>query len=129
MKLYGLRKHLCNVGRDKAGAPKRMYEEITPEEFVQGQQQSELWQLVDVREDWEREIAAVGDSINIPMGDIPERFGDLDKKRPVAVMCHSGARSARVAAFLSQQGFERVANLSGGIDAWSQTVDPDIPRY
>jgi rhodanese-related sulfurtransferase len=74
------------------------------------------WQLVDVREAWEIEIASVQQSIHIPMAEIPSRQSELDADAPVAVLCHSGGRSARVAAFLCNQGFSRVANVAGGID-------------
>lgn len=106
-----------------------MYEEMTPAEFVGRQSSGELWQLLDVREDWERNIASIDGSIHIPMGDVPERLNELSKDAPVAVLCHSGVRSARVAGFLADQGFSSVANVSGGIDAWSVDVDPAVPRY
>ena len=69
------------------------------------------------------------DLVHIPMGVIPPRLNELDPTRPVACMCHHGGRSARVAAFLEYQGFKHVANISGGINAWSMQVDPTIPRY
>lgn len=87
------------------------------------------WQLLDVREDWEVALAAICDSIPIPMADVPARLDELDRSRPVAVICHSGVRSDRVASFLQTQGFETVANIAGGIDEWSVTVDTAIPRY
>lgn len=63
------------------------------------------------------------------MSDIAERYVELDSGRPLAVLCHSGVRSARVAEFLSGQGFTRIANIAGGIDAWSTDVDNSLPRY
>jgi rhodanese-related sulfurtransferase len=63
------------------------------------------------------------------MGEIPARLPELDPSIPVAVLCHSGGRSARVADYLAHQGFVRVANIEGGIDAWSRDCDPAIPRY
>ena len=65
----------------------------------------------------------------MPMSQIHTRVEELDKHVPIAVLCHSGIRSAQVAAWLRQLGFERVANITGGIDAWSVTVDPSVPRY
>ena len=59
----------------------------------------------------------------------PERRGELDEKVPIAVICHSGVRSGRVATYLSATGFARVANVTGGIDLWAQTVDTNIARY
>jgi len=63
------------------------------------------------------------------MGEMTARRGELDENIPVAVICHSGGRSARVADYLAATGFTRVANICGGIDAWSETVDAAIPRY
>ncbi len=106
-----------------------MYEDLTPEQFVAKRRDNELWQLLDVREPWELEIARVEGSLDIPMGEVPERFDELDRNRPVAVLCHGGVRSARVASYLTQQGLQQVANIAGGIDAWSTSVDERIPRY
>ncbi len=106
-----------------------MYEDLTPEEFVARRDDNELWQLLDVREAWERDIARVEGTLDIPMGEVAERLQELDRSRPVAVLCHGGVRSARVATYLAQQGLEQVANIAGGIDAWSTTVDESIPRY
>lgn len=106
-----------------------MVEELSPTRYRRLRQDGELWQLVDVRESWETEIAAIDGALHIPMNDIPARYRELDAAQPVAVLCHSGVRSARVADFLVQQGFSRIANISGGIDAWSTEIDPAIPRY
>lgn len=111
-----------------------MLEEISPSELTERCRAGELWQLVDVREPWEIEIARVPQTdrmptSHIPMAEIPARHGELKATQPVAVLCHSGGRSARVAAYLLQHGFSRVVNVRGGIDAWSCEVDPAIPRY
>lgn len=106
-----------------------MFEQLTPAEFLRCRSAGELWQLLDVREPWELEIARLDQSIDIPMAEIASRHAELDPGRPVAVVCHSGARSARVAGFLVQQGFSRVANIEGGIDAWSRETDRTLPRY
>jgi rhodanese-related sulfurtransferase len=63
------------------------------------------------------------------MREIPGRLDELDRDRPIVVMCHAGVRSRHVAAFLIANGFEHVFNLDGGVDAWSTDVDPKIPRY
>ena len=106
-----------------------MIEALTPAEFVRCRERGELWQLVDVRESWEVEIAGLDDALCIPMGEIIARLSELDADLPIAVLCHSGGRSMRVAEYLSGAGYTRVANISGGIDAWSTEVDPAIPRY
>jgi rhodanese-related sulfurtransferase len=63
------------------------------------------------------------------MANVPERLTSLPKDRPIIVMCHGGTRSGRVAKFLRENGFPDVANLTGGIDAWSVEIDPGVPRY
>ena len=106
-----------------------MIEDISPTELCNRCNSGELWQLLDVRESWETKIAAIKSAIFIPMTEIPERLAELDRNQPVAVICHGGIRSARVAAFLKAQGFKTVINIRGGIDAWSLEVDGSIPRY
>ena len=106
-----------------------MIQDIAPEEFDRRRRSGELWQLVDVREAWEIDVARIEGSIDIPMNEIPARYGELDQSAPVAVLCHSGGRSAQVADYLAACGFDRVVNIAGGIDAWSVRVDASIPRY
>jgi len=89
--------------------------------------------LLDVREPAELRTASVKpdgfELVTIPMNEIPQRLSELDPDRPVACLCHHGARSQRVAMFLNAYGFENVANIAGGIAAWSQEVDPTVPSY
>jgi rhodanese-related sulfurtransferase len=89
--------------------------------------------VLDVREPRELAAASVAPAgfelVHIPMNEIPGRLGQLDPGRAVACLCHHGARSQRVAMFLASQGFERIANIAGGIDLWSQELDPGVPRY
>ncbi len=85
--------------------------------------------LLDVREPWERDLAVIEPSLHIPMAEVPQRLAELPTDRPIVVYCHGGARSAMIAGFLEHHGFESVANLAGGIDAWSVVVDPKVPRY
>ena len=89
--------------------------------------------VLDVREPWEIQTASVqanGFVLRaIPMQQIPARLGELDANQPVACLCHHGARSLQVALFLEHQGFCQIANIRGGIDAWSVEHDPAIPRY
>lgn len=84
--------------------------------------------LLDVREPWEHEIAAIPGDHLIPMADVPSRVDELPRDRDVVVYCHHGVRSMQVAYFLYVQGLN-VINLLGGIDAWSMEADPDTPRY
>jgi adenylyltransferase/sulfurtransferase len=87
--------------------------------------------LLDVREPAEIEKAAIEGSLRIPLAELEGRLGELEawRERPVVVHCKSGGRSARAARLLVERGFRDVANLSGGIEAWSLTVDPSVPRY
>lgn len=89
--------------------------------------------VLDVREPAELRAASVRpegfDLLAIPMNEIPARIAELDPARPLAVLCHHGARSQRVAMFLAHNGFDGVVNIAGGIDAWSAERDPGVPRY
>jgi rhodanese-related sulfurtransferase len=85
--------------------------------------------LLDVREPFEREIARIEPSLHIPMQQVPDHLGQLPRTATIVVYCHSGGRSAAVAGYLEEHGYERVANLRGGIDAWSREVDPTVDRY
>jgi len=85
--------------------------------------------LLDVREPFERELATIEPSVHIPMREVAARLAEIPRDREVVVYCHGGTRSMMVAAFLENRGYPSVANLSGGIDAWSVRVDPKVPRY
>ncbi len=85
--------------------------------------------LLDVREPFEYEIAALANSILMPMQQIPERIAELDKAQATVVICHHGMRSQQVAYFLDQQGFTNVYNLTGGINAWADACDPEMTVY
>ena len=102
--------------------------EISPLELKQRLERGEHPLIVDVREPWEIEAASIAGTVNIPMGDVPARISELDPESETIVMCHHGVRSAQVAIYLARNGFDRVINLAGGIDAWSD-VDPRVPRY
>jgi len=87
-------------------------------------------QMVDVREDWELELAPFPiPVIHIPMDQIRTRLTELDPARTVVVACRSGNRSRTVGGLLEHNGFQRVINLEGGILAWSRDLDPSIPAY
>lgn len=106
-----------------------MIAEITPLEFVRRREAGEHLVLLDVREPEELAIAAFPGAVHIPMGDVAARCGELDPRNPVVVACRSGVRSLQVARFLEQRGFDRVANLAGGILRWGCDVDPSLPSY
>lgn len=106
-----------------------MLGEMSPMEFAKRSEADPAPVLLDVREDWELAISRIDAAVHIPMGEIPSRFRELEPDRDIVVMCRSGGRSAVVARFLLQQGYPRVWNLSGGILAWSEQVDPALPTY
>lgn len=85
--------------------------------------------LLDVREPWEFDYCQIEGSMLLPMGEIPQRFNELDKKGEVVVICHHGVRSYHVARFLEHNGFERVYNLRSGVDGWARDVDPSMRKY
>jgi molybdopterin/thiamine biosynthesis adenylyltransferase/rhodanese-related sulfurtransferase len=85
--------------------------------------------LVDVREPYEYRIARIDGARLVPLRTLPARLHELEREALVVVMCHHGNRSRRALEFLREQGFRRVRNLTGGIDAWSRDVDPAVPRY
>ncbi|NHZ98527.1 rhodanese-like domain-containing protein [Massilia sp. CCM 8734] len=85
--------------------------------------------LLDVRENWEFETCQIEGSTQIAMNTIPARIEELDEEAEIVCICHHGARSMQVAAFLERNGFTRVTNLSGGIHAWALQVDSTMPRY
>jgi rhodanese-related sulfurtransferase len=101
--------------------------EINAQQALELQSQGAL--LLDVREVWELEIAAIDGALNIPMQSIPAAIGALPREQAIVVICHHGIRSMHVARFLQSQGFDELFNVSGGTDAWSRQVNPAIPRY
>ena len=104
--------------------------EITTEAFAKQRRQPNSPVLLDVREPWEFQTASIPNSLLMPMGEVASRaHTELDPDAPVVVMCHHGARSLNVAMWLRDQGFTHAQSLAGGIDAWSRTIDPNIPRY
>jgi rhodanese-related sulfurtransferase len=85
--------------------------------------------VLDVREGWELKVASIPDVLHIPMNEIPARLAELDTDGEIVVMCRSGGRSMQVAQFLARNGFRSVANLTGGILAWSRDVDSSVQPY
>lgn len=85
--------------------------------------------LLDVREPQELALSALDGAVHIPLAILPLRYEELDRSREWVVVCHHGIRSAMACRYLAGQGFDRVTNLTGGIDAWAIRVDPTMPRY
>jgi adenylyltransferase/sulfurtransferase len=84
--------------------------------------------ILDVREPFEYQIANIGGKL-IPQNEVPQRLAEIDRNQEIIVHCKAGGRSQRIAEFLKQSGYPNVANLAGGILAWSDEVDPAVPKY
>ena len=106
-----------------------MFRDISVTDLAKWRDEKKPFVLLDVREPDEIATVALAGSVNIPMRDVPVRVAELDKNTTVAVMCHHGGRSARVAQFLAANGFGDVHNVDGGIDAYAEDVDPTLVRY
>jgi len=103
--------------------------EISPLELKRRLDAGESLTVLDVREPWERAIASLPGTLDIPLAEVPGRIQELDNTAELIVMCKVGGRSRRAAEFLAARGFHHVANLTGGIDAWARDVDPSLPTY
>ena len=102
---------------------------INPTELKSRLDKGEKLVLLDVREQWEYDLAKLNGSMLIPLGTLPQSLNKLDRDSEIICICHHGMRSADVTNFLLQQGFQKVKNLVGGIDAWSAQVDRTVQRY
>ncbi|MBL6987679.1 MAG: rhodanese [Methylobacter sp.] len=85
--------------------------------------------LLDVREPHEFEFTHIENSVLIPLNQIPQRLGELNLQQEIVVICHHGIRSSQACLYLNHAGFKHIANLTGGIDAWSCDCDNSVPRY
>ena len=85
--------------------------------------------LIDVREPHEYQIARIPDARLIPLGELPKHLGELDPNAEIVVHCKTGARSQRAVDLMKQSGFKHALNMTGGIAAWSDKVDPTVPKY
>ena len=103
--------------------------EITVEDLKARFDRNDRFVLLDVREPFEWEIAKIPGAILIPLGDLPTRLDELNASDNIVVQCKSGGRSANAVQFLQDHGFSKVCNLVGGIHAWSDRIDPTVPRY
>lgn len=120
----------CGVGRgNEAPASQNGVAEISVKELSDRLKKKDKFVLVDVREPHEYEIAQIPGSKLIPLGDVAERAKELDTADDIVVHCKSGARSARAIKVLQQMGFRKLKNLKGGILAWSDEIDPTVPKY
>ncbi|KLT72029.1 sulfurtransferase [Neisseria arctica] len=103
--------------------------QLSPTELKQWLDEGRKIILLDVREDEEVAFCALPGHTHIPMNMLPLRQNELPDGLPIVVYCHHGMRSLYSAMYLAEAGFESLYNLQGGIDAWSQQIDPNTPRY
>jgi rhodanese-related sulfurtransferase len=108
-----------------------MPRQITVDQLARMLAAAEPVKLLDVRQPWEHDIAALPGSLLIPLPELEDRWSEVDPEPPALIVayCHHGVRSLDAAAFLETKGVGSIASLAGGIDAWSQRIDPKIPRY
>ena len=102
---------------------------MIPTELKQKQDNREEFVILDVREPNELKISQLEGNINIPLGELQEKYLELDKEKDIIVVCRTGWRSANAVSFLKGKGFKKVENLDGGINLWADTVDHSIEKY
>ncbi len=112
-----------------AAPPEPLPWEIPVEELRRWREEGRPHLLLDVRTPREHAFAAIAGDVFLPLHELPERLDDLPRDRPIVVYCHLGGRSAQAVGYLRGHGFPQAINLEGGIDAWSATIDPVVPRY
>lgn len=122
----------CGIRGEEKPEPTTMSQnawEISVEELKNRLDKGDNLFILDVRNPPEYEICKLPGSTLIPLPELPQRFGELDKSREIIVHCKSGMRSAKAVQFLRQQGFQNLKNLAGGILAWADNIDPSVPKY
>jgi len=106
--------------------------EVTPAEVKRRLDAGEKLRLIDVREVGEHQTANIEGAELIPMNTVPQRLAHIEAladEEPVIVFCHHGVRSLNVVSWLRQQGVANSVSMSGGIEEWSLSIDPSVPRY
>ena len=103
--------------------------EITVHQLNELRDEDKNIQILDVREDTERNHAYVKGTLHIKLSEIANRYNELDKNKNIFVMCHTGTRSQAVVKWLKSQGYDYSVNVLGGIDAWAALIDRNIRRY
>jgi len=118
----------CGIPQANAQATADEVPEITVQELKKRLDNGENLSVLDVREPHEYEVANIGARL-IPLNELPERLAELDRDVPLAVHCKTGGRSARAVKLLQETGFQNAFNVEGGITAWSEEIDPSVPKY
>jgi rhodanese-related sulfurtransferase len=104
-------------------------EEMSPPELARRLRDPDPPVVIDVREPWEHEVARIPGARLVPFNSLPAALSTFDPSLEYVIHCHHGVRSLMAAQFLKERGLTRVVNLTGGIAAWSEDVDPDVPQY
>jgi molybdopterin/thiamine biosynthesis adenylyltransferase/rhodanese-related sulfurtransferase len=118
----------CGIRGEEAPATAIGVPEMTPRELKSRLDRGDNLFILDVREPHEYQICNLGGHL-IPLGEIPKRASELDSSREIVAHCRSGKRSTEAVEFLRKAGFRKIWNLKGGILAWSDEVDPKVPKY
>ena len=118
----------CGIPQANAQAAADEVPEISVQELKKKLDNGGEVSVLDVREPHEYEVANIGARL-IPLGELPERLIELDKDETFAIHCKTGGRSASAVKLLQEAGFENVYNVKGGITAWSEEIDPSVPKY
>jgi len=119
----------CGVRAQRRSARRRRFVELTPRELQSRLSRGEELQLIDVREQFEWDIARIPGARLVPLATLPDVAETLDHGREIVVYCKGGSRQPGGCSHLADAGFARVANLTGGILRWQEEVDPTLPRY
>jgi len=119
----------CGVPRQPAQAGRPAEGQMDVTELKAKIDRGDRFTLIDVREPHEYQIGRIPGSQLIPLGELPKRVNELDPSAEIVVHCKTGVRSAKAVEFLTKAGFTKVSNLAGGIAAWSDKVDPSVPKY
>jgi len=130
----------CGVGRGEEGGTsgdsiveqkdnRLGPDEISVEQLKQMRDRKEDFVLVDVRNPDEFQISVIEGSVKLPLPDLPQRFKELPKDKLIVLHCKMGSRSMRALKFLRQQGYPKLKNVAGGINAWAERIDPNVPQY
>ncbi|MDQ4062555.1 MAG: molybdopterin-synthase adenylyltransferase MoeB [Actinomycetota bacterium] len=118
----------CGIPQANAQEAANEVPEINVQDLKQKLDNGESVNVLDVREPHEYEVANIGARL-IPLGELPQRLVELDQDENFAVHCKTGGRSARAVKLLQDAGFQNVYNVKGGINAWSEEIDPSVPKY
>jgi sulfur-carrier protein adenylyltransferase/sulfurtransferase len=118
----------CGVRGEEAPGPDVQVPEITPRDLKSRLDRGDDLFILDVREPHEFQICNLNGHL-IPLGELPHHLHELDSSREIVAHCRSGKRSAEAVDFLRKAGFRKIVNLKGGILAWSDEVDPSVPKY